>query len=68
MHGYKAFYDRRTADVYAESQLEAKEKAIAIFKPAKSKQHMVSVVLCEKDVDPATGKGTQVTHSTAAFG
>lgn len=68
MHGYKAFYDRKTVDVYADTQLQARDKAVAHFKVPKSKQHMVSVMLCEKDVDPATGKGTQVVHSTAAFG
>lgn len=68
MHGYKAFYNGRTKDVYAVNQLQARDKAVAHFKVPRSKQHMVSVVLCEKDVDPATGKGTQVTHSTAAFG
>lgn len=68
MHGFKCFYDRKSIDVYAESQLAARDKAVAQLKVPKSKVHMVSVVLCEKDVYPATGKGTQVLHSTAAFG
>ena len=67
MHGYKAFFNGKEADVYADSLYGAKLKAIAHFKPRKSQAHMVSVVLCEKDVDPATGKGTQVTHSTASL-
>jgi hypothetical protein len=40
------------------SMFDAKEKAIAHFKPPKSKQHMVSVVLAEKD-------GKQVVHDGA---
>lgn len=67
MHGYKAFYNSKTVDVYADSLYGAKLKAIEHFKPRKSQAHMVSVMLCEKDVDPATGKGTQVTHSTASL-
>lgn len=61
MNGYKAFFNGKEHDVYAETLLQAKEKAIEHFKPAKSKRHMVSVVLCEKDGQP-------VLHSTAAFG
>lgn len=68
MHGFKAFYNDKTVDVYADSLYAAKLKAIEHFKPRKSQQHMVSVVLCEKNVDPETGKGTQVSHSTAEFG
>ena len=60
MNGYKAFYNDKTTEVYAESLYAAKLKAIEYFKPRKSQQHMVSVVLCELD-------GKQVTHSPAAF-
>lgn len=60
-NGYKAFYSGKQQDVYADSLYEAKTKAIAHFKAPRSKQHMVSVVLCEKD-------GETVTHSTASFG
>lgn len=67
MHGYKAFFNDKQADVYAESLYAAKLKAIAQFKPRKSQEHLVSVVLCEKDVDLASGKGTQVSHSTAGI-
>ncbi|WP_046869035.1 hypothetical protein [Microvirga massiliensis] len=55
MHGYKAFYNGRQADIRAESLIAAKLKAIAQFKVKKSKEHMVSVHLCELD-------GEQVTH------
>jgi|tagenome__1003787_1003787.scaffolds.fasta_scaffold19471065_2 hypothetical protein len=60
MNGYKAFYNGKVSEVYAETLLAAKEKAVALFKPPKSKRHMVSVVLCEKD-------GETVTHSTTEF-
>lgn len=59
--GYKAFFNGREADIRATSLLDAKERAAAHFKPAKSKRHMVSVVLCER------ADGSAVTHSTAAF-
>lgn len=68
MNGYKAFYNGRTKDVYAVNQLQARTKAVDHFKVPRSKEHMVSVMLCEKDVAPETGKGTQVTHSTASVG
>lgn len=47
--GYKAFYGNKTADIYADSLYAAKRKAIEALKPPKSQQHMVSVVLAEKD-------------------
>lgn len=49
MYGYKAFYNGKTWDIYADSLYAAKEKAIKVICPPRSKQHMVSVVLCEKD-------------------
>lgn len=62
MNGYKAFaHGNRTADIYAETAYAAQLKAIELFKPPKSKRHMVHVHLCEKD-------GEQVTHSTASVG
>jgi hypothetical protein len=61
MHGYKGFYNGKQSDIYADSLVDAKKQAIALFKVPKSKQHMVSVVLCEKDVQ-ADGNGTQVIH------
>jgi hypothetical protein len=61
MNGYKAFYSGKEIEVYAETLLAAKQKAVAAFKVRPKKAHMVSVVLCEKD-------GETVTHSTAEFG
>lgn len=54
--GYLAFYNGKQAEVWADSQYAAKQLAIVYFKVRKSQQHMVSVVLCEKD-------GEQVTHT-----
>jgi hypothetical protein len=65
MNGYKAFFKQRSAEVYAETSLEAREKAAAFFKAKKS--YDVTVVLCETNASPAK-PGTQVVHSTAALG
>ena len=54
--GYVAFFNSKREELYAPSLFAAKEKAIALFKPAKSKRHMVSVVLAEKP------DGSTVTH------
>lgn len=67
MHGFIAFYNGRQIDVYADNLARAKEKACLQMKVPKSKWHMVTVMLAERDVDPATGKGTQVAHSTAGL-
>jgi len=61
--GYKAFYDGKETDIHANTLLEAKELAIKHFKVRKNKQHMVSIVLCEKPdgktvfADPASLPG-----------
>ncbi|MFK4131985.1 hypothetical protein ACI2KR_06775 [Pseudomonas luteola] len=60
MYGYIAFFNGKRAELYADSLFDAKLKAIAHFKPAKSKQHLVSVMLAEKDGEP-------VIHSTASL-
>lgn len=49
MNRYKAFYNGKQADIYAESLYQAKMEAIKHFNPRRSQEHMVSVVLCEKD-------------------
>ena len=49
MHGYIAFYNRDTKEIRAESLYEAKQKAIAHFKPPKSKQHLIAIELVEVD-------------------
>lgn len=60
MNGYKAFYNGKELDVYALSSYAAKCIAVEKFKAPKSKAHLVSVMLCEKD-------GVQVTHSTGSI-
>lgn len=60
MNGYKAFYNGKSIEVMADTLYQAKLKAIAIFKPRKSQEHMVSVVCCEID-------GKPVVHSTTEF-
>ena len=47
-HGYVAFYNGRETDVYAKTSYEAYTKAVDLFKPPKSKKHMVHVHLAEK--------------------
>lgn len=60
MYGYKAFYNGKTWDIHADSLYAAKQAAIKVICPPRSKEHMVSVVLCEKD-----GKDVEV--STASI-
>lgn len=55
MNKYAAFYNGKESTIEAESLYQAKTKAVAHFKAPKSKQHMVSVMLAEKD-------GESVTH------
>jgi hypothetical protein len=48
--GYVAFgHDGKRHEVYANSSYEAKQKAVSHFKTPKSKQHLVSVTLAQKD-------------------
>ena len=56
MNGYKAFYNDKECEVYANTSYEAYKAAIGVFKPPKSKSHMVHVYLCEK-------QGEQVIHT-----
>ena len=52
MNGYIAFFNGKRVEVYAGSLYQAQLKAIEIFKPAKSKRHMVHAHLAEKDGVP----------------
>lgn len=47
--GYIFFYNDKRHELYADSMLDAKTKAIAHFKAPKSKQHMVHGALAEVD-------------------
>ena len=53
--GYLAFYKGKKLEVYAETKLQAQNKAAVIFKAKKS--YEVDVYLCEKD-------GKEVKQST----
>lgn len=60
---YMAYFNRSQTTLHADSLYEAKQTAIAYFRPRKSQQHMVSVVLIEKD-----GKDVHAFNSNADFG
>ena len=52
MNKYLCFYNGKQWEVTAESLYAAKLKAIKIICPPRSKEHMISVVLCEVDDKP----------------
>jgi hypothetical protein len=56
MNGYICFYNRKRIEIYAETLYEAKKKAIIEFKVKKNKEHMISIILAEKD-------GEEVIHT-----
>lgn len=64
LHTYDAYYNNRHDEVKAPSLYAAKQAAIGLFKPAKSKQHMVTVVLKQK----ADGTDVPLMSSNADFG
>ena len=45
--GYVCFYNGKRIELYATSLSAAKDLAVAHFKPAKSKRHLISVTLAE---------------------
>lgn len=54
MNGYVAFYNGQRLEVYANDLWSAKQQVIEKLKVPKTKQHMVSVLLAEKDDQPIT--------------
>ena len=60
MNGYVCFYNGKRIELIADSLWEAKQKAINQFKVRKSQEHMVSVVLAEKDGDPILQTGASL--------
>lgn len=56
MNGYKAFYNNKTTEVYADTSLQARDKAAAFWKVKPKDAYKVTVVLCEQD-------GKQVVHT-----
>lgn len=62
-HGYIGFTHKgERVEVYADSQYDAIKQIRESHKVPKSKEHLVHAHLAEKNVDPATGRGEQVTH------
>lgn len=54
MYGYIALYGDKRWELYADSLYAAKQKADEHFKPPKSKRHLVTVHLVEKDGETVT--------------
>ena len=54
MYGYIALYGGKRWELYADSQYAALQKALEHFKPPKSKRHLVTVHLAEKDGETVT--------------
>lgn len=54
MNGYICFYSGKRVEIMADTLYAAKLKAIAALKVPKSKQHMVSVTLAEKEGEQVT--------------
>ena len=52
MNGYVAFYNGHRLEVYANDLWSAKQQVIEKLKVPKTKKHMVSVLLAEKDSQP----------------
>ena len=59
-NGYIAFYNGKQIEVYASSSYAAHCQAVKLLKVKKSQDHMVTVVLCEKDEE-------QVTHTAGSI-
>lgn len=49
MNGYIFFYNGKSIEINADSLYAAKIKAIAVFKPRKSQEHMVHGQLAERN-------------------
>lgn len=54
MRTYKVFYNGKTWELNAESLYAAKVAAIKLVCAPRSKEHMISVVLCDVNVDTAS--------------
>lgn len=61
MNGYIGFYNGKRVVVMAKTQLEARDEVAKQLKVPPKKQHMISVVLCER------ADGSQVVHSTGGL-
>lgn len=58
MNGYIGFYNQQRIEIYAVSLYAAKLQTIEIFKVKKNKQHLITVMLAEKN-------GTPIVHNPA---
>jgi hypothetical protein len=56
VNGYICMFGSKRFEVYADNTYQAQQKAIEFFKPSKSKKHLVTVHLAEKN-------GETVTHT-----
>lgn len=61
-NGYIAFYSGKRIEIYAESQLAAKEEAIKKLRVPKKGLGLLSVMLAETNATPDK-PGTQVVHT-----
>jgi hypothetical protein len=62
MNGYIAHYGNQTAEVYADTSLAARDKAIALFQKSNPRRRIkpfeVSVLLAQKDGEPVIHTAT----------
>jgi hypothetical protein len=58
MNGYIVMYQGKQRELWAPTLYHAKKMAVQYFRPKKKDEHLISVILCEKD-------GKEVTHSTS---
>jgi len=61
VNGYIAYFKRQRIEIEAQSLLEAKRKALEVFKPNKRDAMLVAVMLAEKN-------GKPVIHDPAMLG
>lgn len=65
-HGYVAFsHNGQRHELYANSSYEAKQKAVKHFNPPKSKQHLVTVHLAQKDGKDVVHTATESVQEAA---
>jgi hypothetical protein len=60
MNGYVAFYRGIRAEVYAETLLEGKTKALKALKVPKTKSHLMAIILAEKGGKTVTHEGAEL--------
>lgn len=54
LNGYIAMYNGQQTEIHAASSYAAQQKALAWFKPPKSRRHLVTVHLAEIDGETVT--------------